>query len=161
MVSQKGYSILRILGAIMSHTASLEIKYYPVSIPPLSILSLLIENGWIMDDYGYITFLPNNDSDDFNWQKEGSDQYDYVFNVLRNKEIGKETIGIVLTWKDTNIGGEFLFYHDGTIQINLNINRQISEIFNKFSDINWYLNRLIPIFEGSCKIESINWNEHI
>ena len=64
---------------------------------------------------------------------------------------------MALTWRDSEIGGEFLIYPDGLILISLSINRKTSN--EGFTDVNWYLSKILPPLRKSFTIESIKFSE--
>lgn len=126
----------------------------------------LIENlanfGWTFNDNGQVSYLPIGDKDDFNWQREDIVPEDLMM-ILKEKEKCGEPIGVAMTWKNTDIGGEFLLMNNGEILISLSINRKLlnTGIVNvKNTDVNWYLTRLLPVFnQEDLKVESFSYQE--
>ncbi|WP_337034591.1 hypothetical protein [Paenibacillus illinoisensis] len=143
----------------MSISSSIEIALSkPVA--RMIILQKLEEFGWSYNDHGKVTFLPVGDVDDFDWQHECI-PLEELFKILAEKDNQKELIGVVMTWRDTNIGGTFLVRENGTIIMSPDINRRILNVesYNKITDINWYMTKLVPVF--GPLLESIFYEEHV
>ena len=82
-----------------------------------------------------------------------------IFDFLKIKSNSDEVIGFVMTWSDTNIGGDVLFFPNFEFLFSININ--IKEIYNKIVDINWYLIKLLPVFDKNGVLyNSIVYNEY-
>lgn len=126
----------------------------------LSVIQLLLSFGWCFNDGGAITYLPIGDNDDFDWQRaEITDNT--LLEILREKEKLGELIGVTMTWESSSIGGEFLFYSDGIISLNLSINRKKIKKHG-YTDINWYIEKIIPVLnKGRMRIESFSYSEHV
>jgi hypothetical protein len=52
-------------------------------------------------------------------------------NILEEKERRNEPIGVVMTWKNTDIGGSFMFRENNKFSISLNVNRKFKSKYNK------------------------------
>ena len=148
----------------MSVSASLEIKLshrLGQQISPLNIVELLRRFGWSFRLEGRVSYLPVGDIDDFNWTNEALSD-DALLSVLQQKEITGEIIGVAMTWRDTEIGGQFLFARQSTVSINLNINRIVLASCAPLTDVSWYISRLAPAF-SSCDIilEALEYYEHV
>ncbi len=133
-------------------------------ISPINVIQKLLNYGWTLYDKGKISYLPIGDNGDFEWQWEDI-SLDSIMQVLSKKEHQKEVIGIVMTWRDTGIGGTFLFWTDRTLTINLTINRKmiVNDLYSiNITDINWYLEKLLPVFhKGDILIDSFTYQEHV
>lgn len=143
----------------MSISSSIEIALSkPVA--RMIILQKLEEFGWSYNDHGKVTFLPVGDVDDFDWQQECIPLED-LYKILAKKDDQKELIGVVMTWKDTSIGGTFLIRENSTIIFSPDINRRVlkAESYNKITDINWYMTKLVPVF--GPLLEYISYEEHV
>ena len=82
-----------------------------------------------------------------------------IFDFLKIKSNSDEVIGFVMTWSDTNIGGNVLFFPNFEFLFSININ--IKEIYNKIVDINWYLIKLLSVFDKNGVLyNSIVYNEY-
>jgi hypothetical protein len=115
--------------------------------------------GWSFNYDGAVFYLPIGDNDAFDWQRDEISD-DALFDSLKEKEKNGELIGVTLIWKNTGIGGEFLFRLDGSMSIILSINRK--KVEQGFTDINWYLSRIIPaLTAGNINIESFEFSEHV
>lgn len=73
----------------------------------------------------------------------------------------KEIIGLELTWLDTNIGGNFLFYPEGGLSFLLNIKR-IESLLTALTDFNWYLEKIVPVLiRNHIKLERVECSRMI
>ncbi len=76
------------------------------------IIQVLVNSGWTLTHDGYIGFLPLGDKDDFDWKAEKID-IETLNSIIKEKECANELVGVTMTWKDTDFGGAFLFWHLG------------------------------------------------
>lgn len=148
-------------GDMMSIAASIDIKYIIGQYGNIKVINKLLQYGWSLNDNGVASYLPFGDEDDFNWRSENI-SFDNLMAILQKKEQSGELIGVVLTWKDSGIGGQFLFWNDGHISINLTLKRKMIETSTtKITDVNWYFTKLLPIFnEVELLVESLAYEEH-
>ncbi|MBP2633658.1 MAG: hypothetical protein H6Q70_4286 [Firmicutes bacterium] len=151
----------------MSVSASLDIKLIQRQTHELfsvKIIEKLLDYGWNFKNEGVVSFLPVGDKNNFDWQSNDI-SLESLINILENKEKAHEIIGIVMTWKDTGIGGEFLIIENQKISINLSINRRFigDDITNlKITDVNWYLSKLLPAFRcEDILLEYFCYQEHV
>lgn len=145
----------------MSHTAGIEISISN-KLDSLKLIQLFIDSGWSYDDYGMITYLPFNDNDKFDWRRANLTEFLEVAEVIKKKMINAEIVGMVLTWEDTKIGGEFLFYQENDFIMSLSSNRKTLAACYDYTDVSWYIKRLIPpIIDAGYTIESVAWKEDI
>lgn len=144
----------------MSRSTFIDISIVSETKTSIDFIKALIKAGWTFNDYGSVMYLPINDNDDFDWQREKMPDFDLI-KILIKKEKLNETIGVVLTWKNTNIGGEVLFKKDKTILFNLSMNRKVvSHDFNVI-DATWYFKKIIPgLTNHDTIIKSIKLDEH-
>ncbi len=148
----------------MSISASIDVKLasQKSNVESVIIIKKLIDFGWSYCNSGKIMYLPLGDNDDYDWRIiDEIDEVD-LFNVLDQKRNMGETIGIMMTWKNTGVGGDFLFWTDGSISINLTINRKTIESNGiEITDINWYLQKILPCFAKDYIIELYTYEEHV
>ncbi len=144
----------------MSVSASIDVKIkVETKFFVLEVIKLLLAFGWCFNYDGAVFYLPVGDDDNFDWYSDDISDDD-LLDILREKEKLGELIGVAMTWENTGIGGGFLFRSDGTVLLNLNINRRKAEY--GFTDVNWYFSRIIPAFAvGKLHIESIEFSEHV
>lgn len=143
----------------MSISASIDIQLSNERITPIDIVSILINNGWTINDNGEKVFLPLNDDGMYDWHSERDITDNEVINILKLKDKAKESLGISLTWLDTNIGGEFVINHDLLITITLSNNRQVNGY--SVTDFDWYLSKLVPLFQKeNIYIELISFSHY-
>ncbi|WP_339307092.1 hypothetical protein [Paenibacillus sp. FSL R5-0519] len=143
----------------MSVSISIEISLSK-KISRMTILRKLEDFGWSYNDQGKVTYLPIGDDDEFNWQRK-SIPPEELLKILVIKDNQRELIGVAMTWKDTDVGGTFLIEENGTILMSPDINRKVLDVesYNKITDVNWYVTKLIPVF-GQL-FESISYNENV
>lgn len=143
----------------MSHSSSITIQYN-IETQALEVLQSLINFGWVLNDHNSINILPINDNDLFNWTRFNLAEESLVQEIINQKQILGELVGFSLTWKDTNIGGDFLVRPKETTFIPT-IYRQILADCGRFTDISWYLSKLIPPLSSLLIIESIACEEYV
>lgn len=138
----------------------------------IKILEMLINCGWKLQRNGYVCYLPMGDNDNFGWTG-GLMNMEELMDLLRNKERQGELIGVLLTWQNTEIGGDLLLWsaEDALqkriltpVSFNLTNNRKIltSDDQSKTTDVNWYLTKLLPVFnQGDSIVEYYTFEEHV
>ena len=95
-----------------------------------------------------INYLIIGDKDCSNWEiKNDLSNINEIINICLEKERNHETIGFTLTWNQTLIGGEFLFWPDqnySSFAMCLNSDRQVITLQNNYTITNfqWYLEKL-------------------
>ncbi|WP_308722636.1 hypothetical protein [Paenibacillus polysaccharolyticus] len=143
----------------MSTSISIEI-FLSEKISGMAILNKLEKYGWTYNDHGNVAFLLIGDNDNYDWQRTSISK-EKLLGILSEKEKSGELIGVVMTWEDTNIGGTFLIRNNGTFLMSPDINRRFIDIegYNKVTDLNWYMTKLLPIF--SSLLESFSYQEHV
>lgn len=122
------------------------------------VVDSLTAGGWRMDDGGHIRYLV--DPDMFEWRSSDLRDSVRVVEELESARLINGACAIVLTWKDTGIGGSFLINSFGesvTVDPTRSVvNRMDAE---KFIDFEWYLARVIPCFNSigltGCKLADL------
>lgn len=140
----------------MAVSSSITIQFCSkLVVEQLDIIDVLNNAGWTTTDHGKISYLPLGDTEMFDWQFQHDISHEELYSILNNKQAAGETIGIVMSWQNTNIGGIFLVYPNNEISISLSINRQKMLLENKYSltDFNWYLAKLLPPLENAFGVE--------
>lgn len=144
----------------MSTLASLRIKLAHKKANPISavsILKVLIEHGWNLVNNGKVLYLPLGDDDDFDWQEDEINESVFL-NIVYQKEKANEVIGVGMTWKDTSIGGTVLICSALDISFSLTINRK--RLINNITDVNWYLEKIIPCLDTDfTTVENYNFSQ--
>jgi hypothetical protein len=129
----------------MSISANIEF-FFPEKIKPILVIETLISSGWTINDNGHISFLPVGDNDEYNWEWCDINKWETVDAIIDKKEKNGETIGLALTWKDTNIGGNVLFWKSREeFCFSLTSNRKKIGGDNLYTDFSWYLDKLITV----------------
>lgn len=142
----------------MSKSVGFYIKFADANYNPLQLIKELVHLGWTLNNFGSTYYLPLHDRNEFNWQIENISD-DELFSILENKHALDEMIGISMLWKESNSGGEFLFYKDKLI-FSITVNRQI--FLENITNVNWYLEKIIPcILKRQMTITHIKFDEHV
>lgn len=142
----------------MSKDTGLSITFADANDDSIQLIREFIAFGWTFNNCGNKFYLPLNDRDEFNWTIENISD-DELFSILENKHTLDEMIGISMLWKESNSGGEFLFYRDKLI-FSITVNRQI--LLDSITDVNWYLEKIIPcILKCQMTITHIRFDEVI
>jgi hypothetical protein len=107
---------------------------------------------------GNIVYLQLGDIDDYEWKEHQMDKCN-MLNLFRQKLERNEHVGIELTKKPHFIGGDFLFYINNSLSIDLSVNRKMTD--DGLTDINWYLREIYHVIKlAGFGIEGISFNEH-
>ena len=141
----------------MSHAAGINITISSSTKSILELIEVLVNNGWSVKDHSHISYLPLGDQDAFNWQHIAIAAWPKIVEILKQKEKSRELIGLVMTWKDANIGGEFLFFPEGQlVAVSWSVNRKALKHCADFTDHSWYLTRVLtPLLKEGIVIESV------
>jgi hypothetical protein len=118
-----------------------------------TVLTKLLDLGWKTDDHGMITYLPLGEVD-FSWTSCPISSQAQVMAKIEQKLAHEEDIGIVLTFENTNIGGNLVYSHaDKIATFSWLINRR--ETKEGELDFDWYIDRIKPAV-GDSKISSFD-----
>jgi hypothetical protein len=148
-------------GVNMSRDAGIEFAVIMQNHTIYDVLEALLSNGWSMENNGHISILPLGDRGEHSWVDLELSEQNNVLDIIKEKEKRGEAIGVTLTWKDSNVGVDFLVFTKDTILFSLTINRKLLAS-SGFSDVSWYLEKIIPAIT-SCGVTIINtrWKELI
>lgn len=108
------------------------------------LIRALVEGGWRIDDQGVIRYLI--DPDMFEWTTVGLGEADRVVADLESARISSGSCAVILTWRDTGVGGAFLvdsFGEGVTFDPVRNVVNRSD--FNTLVDFEWYLARIVPL----------------
>ena len=87
------------------------------------------------------------------------DIYEFNGELLKRCIFLDEVIGFSITWADTNIGGQVLFFPNFEFSFSITIN--IKNFDKDIVDDNWYLIKLLPIFDkNGILYNSIRYQEY-
>ena len=148
----------------MSRSSWLEITYSSTNTTPYQLLTILLDAGWNLNDFGDITFIPLGEVECFEWERlpYNAANMGVVLALLQAKEQAQEPLGVALQWQDTHCGGLGFFRHDGTIAFSASINRRTIPDLMDVTDVHWYLyNLLKPLMDYGITIEYIEWTDHV
>ncbi len=160
----------------MSVDASVDLRVVLVKrnkiIAPIEAINQLINNGWSLQLNKYIRYLPLGCNDSFDCIDEIID-YEDLWKILESKQERSELIVISLFLGNSGIGGSLLLWSEEKVLIkkvhtpivfSLNINRKKTN-FNtqfRFTDFNWYLEKIMPAFNNDdMYVEYFTCEEHI
>lgn len=146
----------------MSQTTYIDVKFNN-DIDIIQIILSLRKSGWTENDNGKILFLPLGD-DDYNWLRKPQDQFATVLEEIKKKQMQGETIGISMTWEDSNIGGQFVYLPENNmLSFSVTINRikLSNDPYNRFTAIDWYYTKIITALAMcGCDIFSVEIKEY-
>jgi len=137
----------------MSQTMTIDIKVYG-KIDMREFLLALENYGWTFNDNGQINYLPLGD-EDFDWERVSLSKKQDVLSIIVKKIAAKEMIGIVMTWQDSMIGGNFLYMPERfTLSFSASINRQKlkNDPYDRFTSIDWYYSKILRGL-SDCRID--------
>ena len=121
------------------------------------ILECLLYGGWSFLDDGNFVYLPLGD-EDYDWNSASMSEKE-ILDFLRIKSNLDEVIGFPITWADTNIGGQVLFFPN--FEFSFSITTYIKNFDKNIVDVNWYLIKLLPIFDkNGILYNSIRYQEY-
>lgn len=146
----------------MSISASIDISFAKNDIYNFSVIDVIdamLKNNWKVINKKGVYYLPFGDDDLFDWHEKEINLKE-LKKIIEQKENAKETIGLVFYWESTDIGVTMLQFDDHMISFILNINRvKITSLdFMDITDVNWYLERIIPCFnKKNFQIVNINF----
>lgn len=146
----------------MSHTTSIDITCH-TSLSSVELVKVLLDSGWNLNDHGSISMLPLHDNDQFGWSRIPfhAENVQHALNILTEKQMCGELLGIVLMWQDSQVGGEVLLATNGVLTFIASINREKLLREEELTDVNWYLQRLIvPLMRSKIGIEAFVWTEY-
>lgn len=122
-------------------------------------LEALLQAGWRADDHGEVVYLPLGDVDTYAWTSAPPSDLPRVMAEMEAKQRAHETLGLVLTFEDTNVGGNWIFFRDGCFVFSPEINLKR---VGTCSDVSWYLTRILPALQASpfFRVGSWEWQEY-
>ncbi len=152
----------------MSISASIDFKITEAgeNASKMKIIRALLAFGWNLYRNEYVAYIPlGNNDDPSDWTAEKLKSED-ILKILQQKNDSNELIGLLLTWEDTEIGGDYLFWNDSELSFSFCINNNRQILSNKHhlknTDINWYLTKLLPALnQDEMVVEYFTYSEHI
>lgn len=128
----------------------------------IQIIQMLLDGGWNFNNENRVSYLPLGHNNISHWRTDNNISYNELMEIFTEKENKKEPIGILLTWHNTNIGGNFIFHSNEKFSIDLTLNRKIMPFLTnaEITDSNWYFTRLLPIFyENNIEVYNFSLSE--
>lgn len=112
---------------------------------------------WIYNSEKEVEYLPIADDDNFNWQREKILEEEF-YNIINMKNNNGEVIGVNLFYNNSNVGISMLAHGTKCITLGMSINRK--KVYEKFTDIAWYIENIIyKLFELDVRIVSYRFGE--
>ena len=125
-----------------------------------AVLGALSNCGWTTHREGHVVVLPLGDNDDFNWTSCAMSSAELAELIQKKCEAG-EVIGIVLMWKDSDVGGNFHIDSNSSLKVALSINRVLLSESLPYSNVSWYLERILPALQSIGGTQTIEWSEYL
>lgn len=126
---------------------------------PVDLLREFFRYEWVCQENGKVFYLTDSSEDEFDWEYEVLDEAE-ILKILERKSILGEIVGVAMTWKDSYIGGQFIFRPDLSCSILLNINRVINDSTG-MTDVNWYLEKVVSVFQSfGIVLEKVAFTEY-
>jgi len=123
----------------------------------LEVLKAIKQYGWEFTEGNQTSYLPLSNGEEFNWQYS-TINFDELWNLIQKKDLFCETIGVSLTWKNSQIGGQIIFDTKSNLLFNVCLNPKYIIPQIGLVDTSWYLERLIsPILQQGIKISSLKY----
>jgi hypothetical protein len=124
-----------------------------------AVLDALLGGGWKLRDIKGVSFLEEDDLDGSSWRVfDLSVTRREVLEIVRRRDDHDLPGGVVLLFGDEEIGGNFLWTGQRTLIVSPTVNRKL--LPSGWSDVNWYLDRLVaPLEFSGFRLESIEFHE--
>lgn len=132
----------------MSISSSIDIKFTE-KVDPIILIESFLNNGWSLDDFGHISYLPVNDGGRYDWEWLDTSESTKFMSIIRTKNENGEVIGVAFTWEKSEVGFEMLLWESRKcLSLMLSINRkQISES-SSITDFSWYFEKLSLVLKS-------------
>jgi len=131
----------------------------------IDIVKVLIDYGWTLYHEGLISYQPSGSKSITDW-KYASLNFEDLSKIFTMKQSSHEINGVMMTWANTGIGGDFLFWPEEisneTFSLNLQAIRQKINLGGNYSitAFQWYLEKLLPPLNEAFGVESFSCQEH-
>lgn len=143
----------------MSHDAVLQLYFnHPTTLE--KIVTTLFDAGWSLNDYGKISLYVESGHDEYDWVDMKLVEEKDFFTTLKREAKNTKLVGIVLSWKFQEEGISLLMHDPKVLIVGMRINRRKLEN-SIFSDVTWYLDRVLTPLAQTLKIESFSWSDHV
>ena len=108
------------------------------------ILKLFQQIGWeIYNPQRKVEYLPIGDDDQYDWRCEEISEVK-LYGVISEKIAKKEQIGVNLFYSNGTEGISLMAYNTSQIMLSITINRKT--VKGKYTDMAWYLEKIIYKF---------------
>jgi hypothetical protein len=117
-------------------------------------LDALLAHGWATKGSGWFVVPLGEDISEWRAAEMGPQE---LHLLLRSKHQAGEPFGVRLWWSATEIGGEFLFFPDGSLVLSPSMNRVL--LAGRTTNVSWYLERVLSAFADKGIVEDWTWQE--
>ncbi|MET8291570.1 hypothetical protein ABZV80_41345 [Streptomyces sp. NPDC005132] len=112
-------------------------------IPISELVGSLTREGWRLNDGGHINYLVEPDMTD--WDTLPLDAITVVVEEMERARKAQGSCAVILTWRDTGIGGSFLVMRGGK---KLTLDPRVDTVYRDDSrdyvEFEWYLKKILP-----------------
>lgn len=146
----------------MGRDASFELNCSRFSDRILEIVKLLIVSGWtFLDEDDQVEYLPLGDSGDYQWQIDAIAE-GRLYELIERKQDRAEMVGLVMYYRDTDVGITLLAESTEAVIIMPNINRRtLDDNDDSLTDMSWYAERIIlKLMWRGCRVDSVKFEEY-
>lgn len=122
------------------------------------VLRIFQQIGWnIYNPQGNVEYLPVGDNDAYDWQCEKMSE-NKLYNIVSNKIIRKEQVGVNLFYDDGAEGVSLLARDTNQILLSIAINRRI--VKERHTDMVWYLENIVyKLWDAGIRVLSYELEE--
>lgn len=147
-------------GVVVSHAAGIEVTYESPDVPVLMLLESLERAGWSFQTESEVHYLLD-ENEMFDWRWEASSRWDDVKVWLEQHHHRNRYVGVSMVYGRSGSGGELLFYpHAPVVSVSLTIGRRQLRVAPPFTDMSWYLGRLLPPLAKIGPIALLRTTDH-
>ena len=143
----------------MSVSASLDIRFAK-EMSAANVVKKLLNSGWrLQDEEGNSMYLPLADRGRYDWQIAAISPEE-LLKMIRKQEKNDDTVGLSMSWQDSQIGGEFLFLKPQELFVVLSMNRQVIT-GTRLTDMSWYVERIVlPLEQAGVRMAGFSCQHH-
>ena len=132
----------------------------------VEVIQILMNCEWNLHHNGDISYQPIGTKKIVTWEHRAI-TFEDLTKILKIKEDAHEINGVIITWKDTDIGGDLLFWPKKisckTLSLNFNAFRPTIKLQENYeiTDFQWYLEKLLPPLNDAFGVEYFSFEQHI
>lgn len=131
----------------MSRNASIEFVFEDL-VEGEVVLANLVRSGMGLVHLGVVSYFTNDENKDFDWVNRNEGEVDQVIDKIGAAWRDGYISGIIARMPNSDRGGELLFFPErSVVSFSASINRKLLPTSERFTDLGWYCERLIPAME--------------